>query len=71
MKTLKDFSDLIRTEMKEQNLKDKELAEISGVSESVIYGVKNMYNFPQTSNLLKILDSLGYDIALVQKDIGL
>lgn len=68
MKTIKDFADLVKLEMKEQGLKDKELATAANVSASCIWGLCNGYNAPNVQNTIKILDALGYDIALVQKD---
>ena len=70
MKTTKDFAKLVNDVMEEQKLKNRDVADMAGVSEGCVNGLRNCYNTPTISNLCKILWALGFDIALVEKDIG-
>ena len=54
------ISEIVRDGMKENNLSDKELCSISGVSTSIIYKIKNPKEGKsyQVTSLLRVLHAL-------------
>lgn len=67
----KDFASFCKEVMKEQKIEPQELADIAMVSVHCVNSFLNDRNSPTTRNLVKIIDALGFEICLKEKDIGI
>jgi len=52
----------------QSNLTQKQLAELSGVKQPVIARLETAVHSPQISSIIKILNPLGYTLAVVKKE---